>query len=126
MGVRLNKVLTELNIGLQTAVDFLKKKSSLGEIRDDATTNTKISDEQYEALVREFSGDKAVKTQAEKIFSKMKEKKEKRPVERPAAPAASVEEDSAAPARQQFKPLGKIDLDSLNKPKAKPASPKLP
>ena len=121
MGVRLNKVLTELNIGLQTAVDFLKKKSSLGEIRDDATTNTKISDEQYEALVREFSGDKAVKTQAEKLFSKMKEKKEKKPVEKPVAPAAKVEEETVVtPVRQQFKPLGKIDLDSLNKPKAKP------
>ena len=32
MGVRLNKVLTELNIGLQTAVDYLKNKKSLGEI----------------------------------------------------------------------------------------------
>ena len=122
MGVRLNKVLTELNIGLQTAVDFLKKKSSLGEIRDDATTNTKISDEQYEALVREFSGDKAVKTQAEKLFTKMKEKKEKKPVEKPAAPVEPVAvETEPAPARQQFKPLGKIDLESLNKPKAKPA-----
>ena len=76
MGVRLNKVLSELNIGLQTAVDFLKKKSSLGEIRDDATTNTKISDEQYQALVDEFSTDKAVKTQADMIFTKKaKEKK---------------------------------------------------
>ena len=122
MGVRLNKVLTELNIGLQTAVDFLKKKSSLGEIRDDATTNTKISDEQYEALVREFSGDKAVKTQAEKLFTKIKEKKEKKPAEKQAAPAEPVAvETESASARQQFKPLGKIDLDSLNKPKAKPA-----
>ena len=122
MGVRLNKVLTELNIGLQTAVDFLKKKSSLGEIRDDATTNTKISDEQYEALVREFSGDKAVKTQAEKLFTKIKEKKEKKPAEKQAAPVEPVAvETEPAPARQQFKPLGKIDLDSLNKPKAKPA-----
>ena len=122
MGVRLNKVLTELNIGLQTAVDFLKKKSSLGEIRDDATTNTKITDEQYEALVREFSGDKAVKTQAEKLFTKMKEKKDKKPAEKHAAPAQEKSDD-AAPARQQFKPLGKIDLDSLNKPKAKAAEP---
>ena len=46
MGVRLNKVLSELNIGLQTAVDFPKKKSELGEIKDDATSNTKISDAQ--------------------------------------------------------------------------------
>ena len=76
MGVRLNKVLTELNIGLQTAVDFLKKKSSLGEVKDDATPNTKISDTQYEALVNEFSGDKEVKNRASQLFPK-KEKKEK-------------------------------------------------
>ena len=75
MGIRLNKVLTELNIGLQTAVEFLKKKSSLGDIRDDATSNTKISDEQYGALVNEFKGDKAVKTQASTLFPKKKEKK---------------------------------------------------
>ena len=77
MGVRLNKVLSELNIGLQTAVDFLKKKIELGEVKDDATPNTKISDQQYEALVNEFSGDKAVKTKAEQLFPK-KEKKEKK------------------------------------------------
>ena len=74
MGVRLNKVLSELNIGLQTAIDFLKKKNSLGEVKDDATPNTKINDEQYEALVSEFKGDKAIKKQAEMIFPKKKEK----------------------------------------------------
>ena len=99
MGVRLNKVLTELNIGLQTAVDFLKRKSSLGEIRDDATTNTKITDEQYEALVREFSGDKAVKTQAEKLFTKMKEKKDKKPAEKHTAPAEEKSVETT-PVRQ--------------------------
>ena len=54
VSIRLNKVLTELNIGLQTAVDFLKNKKSLGDIRDDANVNTKISDEQYDALVAQF------------------------------------------------------------------------
>ena len=54
MGVRLNKVLSELNIGLQTAVDFLKAHQELGEIRDDANPNTKIGDRQYVALVKEF------------------------------------------------------------------------
>lgn len=55
MGVRLNKVLTELEIGLQQAVDFLKaRKGELGDIKDDANVNTKISDEQYEALTRAF------------------------------------------------------------------------
>ena len=107
MGIRLNKVLTELNIGLQTAVDFLRNKKSLGEIRDDATSNTKISDEQYEALVSEFSGDKAVKTQAANLFPKKREKK----VE-PVKP--QIEE---TPLRQTYTPLGKIDLDSIGKPK---------
>ena len=34
------------------------------------TPNTKITDSQYQALVGAFSGDKAVKTQAEMIFAK--------------------------------------------------------
>ena len=120
MGVRLNKVLSELNIGLQTAVDFLKKKSELGEIKDDATSNTKISDEQYEALVNEFSTDKAVKTQAEQLFTKKpKEKK----VEKPAAPEKAVtKSDELLEQRPLFKPLGKIDLDSVGKPKPASAS----
>ena len=112
MGVRLNKVLTELNIGLQTAVDFLKKKSSLGEVKDDATPNTKISDEQYQALVNEFSGDKEVKSQASQLFPKKEKKKEKE--KKPEV--IEVKEK----VRQTFKPLGKIDLDSIGK---KPAAP---
>lgn len=58
MGVRLNKVLTELQIGLQQAVDFLKQKKEYGEIRDDANVNTKITDIQYEILKKEFSQSK--------------------------------------------------------------------
>ena len=115
MGIRLNKVLTELNIGLQTAVDYLKNKKSLGEIRDDANVNTKISDEQYEALVKEFKGDKDVKKQANMIFPK----KEKKPKEqKPRADEKPVALHGEP--RQEFKPLGKIDLDSLGK---KPAAP---
>ena len=111
MGVRLNKVLSELNIGLQTAVDFLKKKNSLGEVKDDATPNTKISDEQYEALVNEFNRDKAIKKQAEMIFPKKKEKEKEKKKE---------EETPKTDTRQQFKPLGKIDLSSIGK---RPAAP---
>ena len=118
MGVRLNKVLSELNIGLQTAVDFLKNKKELGEVKDDATPNTKISDEQYAALVNEFSTDKAVKTQAEQLFPKKpKEKK----VEKPVVPEKAVtKSDELLEQRPQLKTLGKIDLDSVGKPKAAP------
>ena len=115
MGVRLNKVLTELNIGLQTAIDYLKNKPSLGEIRDDANVNTKISDEQYEALVKEFKGDKDVKTQAGMIFPKKKEKDK----EKPKKPEPVVVEEVKEEPRQTFTPLGKIDLTQVGKP-AKP------
>ena len=118
MGVRLNKVLTELNIGLQTAVDFLKNKKSLGEIKDDANMNTKINDEQYEALVKEFRGDKDVKTQAGMMFPKKKEKVKKEPTPEPVVEIKIKEEP-----RQTFTPLGKIDLSQVGKPaqKEKPA-----
>ena len=118
MGVRLNKVLSELNIGLQTAVDFLKKKSSPGEIKDDVTPNTKISDEQYEALVSEFSTDKAVKTKAEMLFAK-KPKPEKK-AEKVVVEKATVDADELLDSHPQFKPVGKIDLESIGKPKAAP------
>ena len=119
MGVRLNKVLSELNIGLQTAVDFLKKKSSLGEIRDDATTNTKITDEQYQALVDEFSNDKAVKTQAEMLFTKKAKEKKVEKAEKLEKAVTKTEE--ILEQRTGFKTLGKIDLSQVGKPKPAPA-----
>ncbi len=119
MGVRLNKVLSELNIGLQTAVDFLKKKSSLGEIRDDATTNTKISDEQYQALVDEFSTDKAVKTQADMMFTKKVKEKKVEKAEK--AEKAVTKTEEMLEQRVGLKTLGKIDLSQVGKPKAAPA-----
>ena len=118
MGVRLNKVLSELNIGLQTAVDFLKKKSSLGEIRDDATTNTKISDEQYQALVDEFSSDKAVKTQAEMLFTKKVKEKKVEKAEKVEKAVTKTEE--LLEQRTGLKTLGKIDLSQIGKPKTAP------
>ena len=113
MGVRLNKVLSELNIGLQTAVDFLRKRAELGEVKDDATPNTKISDQQYEALVDQFSTDKAVKNQAEKLFvKKVKEKKPEKPEK-----AVTKSDELLEKARAQLKPIGKINLDEIGKPK---------
>jgi translation initiation factor IF-2 len=126
MGIRLNKVLSELNIGLQTAVDFLKNKKSLGEIREDANLSTKISDEQYEALVNEFKGDKDVKSEAGKIFTKKaKEKKAER------AEKKVTKGEELLEQRQRFKQVGKIDLDHIGKiteptPSAAPESDTAP
>ena len=114
MSIRLNKAIRELNIGLQTAVEFLEKRSDLGEVRSDLSF--KLSDEQYEALAGQFKKDKEVKGMAEKLFPKH-QKDKKKPAEQP-KPAQVVTTPSEP--RQQFKPLGKIDLNNLGK-KAEPA-----
>ena len=50
MPVKLNKVLKDLNVGLQTVVDFLHGKGC--EI--DNNPNVRIQDDQYALLVKEF------------------------------------------------------------------------
>lgn len=45
----------------------------MGEVKDDLSF--KLSDEQYQALVKEFKGDMAVKTDAVKIFQKKQKKR---------------------------------------------------
>ena len=106
-GIRFNKVVRELNIGLQTAVEFLEKRKELGEVKSDP--NFKLNDKQYNALVEAFKKDQAEKNDAAKIFPKKhKEKKQREHTEHRAE--ALLKND-----RQQFKPVGKIDLDSLNK-----------
>ena len=109
MSIRLNKALRELNIGLQTAVEFLEKKSDLGEVK--AEPSFKINDAQYEALVAAFQQDKEMRNQADKLFPKKnKEKKPAEPVKE--SRAESLLEPTT---QQQFKPLGKIDLDAFKK-----------
>ncbi len=116
MSIRLNKALSELNIGLQTAVELLERRKDLGPV--EAKPSFKLNDEQYAALVKAFKNEANVRKEAEKLFKKPKEKK----------PAEPKKEDTRAEAllgssaRQQYKPLGKIDLDNLgNKPDAQKA-----
>ena len=106
MSVRLSKAIRELNIGLQTAVEFLEKKGNLGEVKNDLSF--KLSEQQYEALVEEFKSDKDMRTRADKIFAKKtKEKKKEEPAED--HKAETVLERN----RPQFKAVGKIDLDAI-------------
>lgn len=114
MSVRLNKALRELNIGIQTAVEFLEKKSELGEVKPELSF--KLNDRQYAALVEAFKQDAAVRTEAEKLFQK-KPKEKKRTAEPREASAEGLLPSSG---QQKYKVLGKIDLDTLNK-KPKPA-----
>ena len=115
MSIRLNAVLRELNVGLQTAVDFLQKKN-LGEVKADR--NSKITDEQYNALKNEFSGDKDLRNQAEKLFpKKQKEKKQFNDNNKQQENAQNIVSTTNKP-----KFVGKIDLDNLGKkPVTKPS-----
>ena len=115
MSIRLNKAIRELNIGLQTAVEFLKKRSDLGEVRDDVSF--KLNDDQYHALVEEFKSDKEVRSQAEKLFPKHQKEKKRTSERKEQKPGSPVREATT----QKYTVLGKIDLDSLNrKPSQKP------
>ena len=120
MSIRLSKVTKECNVGLQTVVEFLQKKG-FGDV--EASPNSKISEEQYELLLKEFSPDKGLRTQAEKLSQQRQENKESKKA-------------SSRSAKQQKKPemikievkkvdgpkvLGHIDLDAAKKPKEKPA-----
>ncbi len=116
MSIRLNKALRELNIGLQTAVEFLEKRSELGEVK--AEPSFKLTDAQYDALVGAFQQDKEVRNQAEKLL-------QKKPKEKKGKDESRAEKIHSSSTPQQYKPLGKIDLDSIGrKPAAQKSSPK--
>ena len=116
MSIRLNKAIRELNIGLQTAVEFLEKKKELGEVKGDP--NFKLSEAQYGALVSAFKSDKDVKDRAASFLQqKQREKEEKKPTrktEKRTEPVTGI--------RQKYNPLGKIELDKAGNPVVKPTA----
>ena len=114
MTIRLNKVTRDLNVGIATVVEFLQKKG----YEIEANPNTKITEEQYAVLVKEFSTDKNLKKESEKFIQERQNKERNKPT-------VSIEEDSkkeevvkvalSEESRPKFKQVGKIDLDNLNK-----------
>lgn len=123
MTIRLNKVARDLNVGIATAVDFLQKKGYSVE----ANPNTKITEEQYAELVKEFNKDKDLKLKSEKIIQERQNKERNKAsvsIEDIADDVVKAETVPAEEVRQKFKPIGKIDLDSINKKRSKtPATP---
>ena len=114
MSIRLNKVTRDLNVGITTVVEFLQKKGYAIE----ANPNTKISEEQYAELVKEFSTDKNLKKETEKL---MQERQAKPKQAEPVVAEPKKEEQIDLRPESKFKPVGKIDLDNLNKRTPAPA-----
>ena len=120
MTIRLNKVTRDLNVGISTVVEFLQKKGFAVE----ANPNTKINEEQYALLVKEFSTDKNLRLESERFIQERQNKDRNKAsvsidgYEAETADKPKVEEiKTVVPedARPKFKPVGKIDLDKLNR-----------
>ena len=60
---RLSKVATELNVGVQTVIDFLVSKGF-----DDINRNSKITDEMYAQLLKAYGTEKDAKEESKKII----------------------------------------------------------
>ena len=116
---RLNKVLRELNISIDRAVDFLESKG----VDIEKSPNTKISEEIYGILSGEFQTDANKKVASLEVSeAKLKEKEElreqrERELEERAAKAAKSREVVKAKAELSApKQVGKIDLTQGNEP----------
>ena len=108
-----------MNVGITTAVEFLQKKGFTVE----ANPNTKITDEQFDLLKKEFSTDKDLKIKSERFSQERQSKdrnkasvaidgyKETQEKAKPEEIKTVIPED----VRPKFKPVGKIDLDKLNR-----------
>lgn len=135
MPIRLIKVSKNLNVGINTLVEFLHKKG----IEVEANPNAKIEDEQYNILIAEFGKDKNIRLEATETREKMHRRDEKRetvaiegyelPEEQ--APKKKVEKEvieTEIPAEMKphFNVVGSIDLDNLAKTKSEPEQPTSP
>ncbi len=76
--IRINKVLRELNISLDRAVEFLKDKGHA----IDASPNAKISNEEYKTLFDQFSADKGKKEASLEVSEEKRKEKEALKLER--------------------------------------------
>jgi len=108
---RLNKVAREFNVGVSTLVEFLNNKGH----KVDSNPNSKISEEQYKILSKEFCSDINLKKESKKVDLKSpRAKKETISIEPEKTKEISAKDE--AKLESKIKVVGKIDL---KKPAAK-------
>ncbi|GFZ90459.1 translation initiation factor IF-2 [Aquaticitalea lipolytica] len=125
--IRLNKVLRELNISIDRAVDFLESKG----VSVEKSPNTKISEEVHTILSNEFQTDANKKVASQEVSeAKLKEKEELREQrERELEEKHKKEEASKQVVKAKAelsgpKQVGKIDLNPT-KPEPKKEEAKI-
>ena len=118
--IRINKVLRELNISLDRAVEHLSEKGFQVEARPTA----KISQQEYTLLLDAFQTDRSKKEASHEVFEEKRKEKEamrEQAQKEPAEPAAKP--DSVVRAQSKLsglKPVGKIDLSPKETKKEEP------
>ena len=113
--IRLNKVLREFNISLDRAIEFLDSKGDTV----DARPTSKISQEQYNYFLEEFSSDKTSKVESHDLSEEKRKEKEELRIK-----FEKEQEEKLNRKRAVIKgkielnkpvKIGKIDLEKLNK-----------
>ena len=114
MPIKISKAVKDLNIGMQTARDFLKKNN----IEVDDNVNARISDDAYNLLIQKFKPAMQQKKAAEQIIHDRKEEKAAIAAEKKRREAEEIKPEVVI---QKPKVVGKIELDT----KGNPVAPKL-
>ena len=114
MAIKISKAAKDLNVGIPTLVEFLKKNNQNVE----NGLNSRITDEQYDMLVKEFKTDKDLKSKSEQQFSSRQKEKAK-----PASQPKPEEIKTVIEPISKPKVVGKIDLDNAGKPKPQEQQP---
>lgn len=103
MPTKINKIARELNVGVSTAVDFLRKHN----VQVDDNPNARIDDHAVELLFKEYSKDKDFKDRLDQALSRTAGRKAQHP-----APAADATATGPRPlAAPGPKVVGKVTLD---------------
>ena len=121
--IRINKVLRELNISLDRAVEHLAEKG----FQVEARPTTKISQQEYNLLLDAFQTDRSKKEASHEVFEE--KRKEKEAIREQTQKATSPEPPAPKPdkvVRAQsklsgLKTVGKIDLNPKPTPKKEQA-----
>lgn len=119
MAIRLIKASREFNVGISTIVEFLEKKGHA----IDSDPNSKIPDELYQLIEKEFQTEGSVKKAAKQIdLSETRKKQEiitiSDMVETPKQPEEETIETVIPEFEHKLNVVGKIDLNSLKKGKS--------
>lgn len=107
---RLGQIIKKLNIGISTATEFLNKKGETIE----ANPNLKLSEIQESLLIKEFSSDKDLKLESERISQQRLEKEKQAEVAIEGYETTPEPQEIKIEIEQpQIKQVGTIDLDNL-------------